>query len=82
VRDWDESVLRCLDDLDKALRGMPLGETRGRQGERFHRPAIDLRPEDLPGFVASLDQHVLGLEQRVIALEYGREYPATSEGES
>jgi hypothetical protein len=32
--------------------------------------------------VASLDQHVLGLEQRVIALEYGREYPATSEGES
>jgi hypothetical protein len=82
LRDRDESVLRCLDDLDKALRGMPLGETRGRQGERFHRPAIDLRPEDLPGFVASLDQHVLGLEQRVIALEYGREYAATSEGKS
>jgi hypothetical protein len=64
VRDWDESVLRCLDDLDKAIRGMPLGETRGRQGERFHAPVT--RAEVAPDRPAgSLQDRLAEVERRL-----------------
>ena len=69
LRDGDAlSVLRCLDDLDKALRGMPLGETRGRQGERFHAPVA--RAEVVPDRPSgSLQDRLAEVERRLTISE-------------
>ena len=70
LRDGDAlSVLRCLDDLDKALRGMPLGETRGRQGERFHAERVtraEVAPDRSSG---SLQDRLAEVERRLTISE-------------